>query len=153
VAAREAGREAPTGRTWVGPEPAAGATREAELLATLKPWSVEALRQLARSGATFVTAERWGRAMDVMCGHVGTFVSSAQLAAEAGMPISHWRDAPRKLPQHLAKHYPPDLDWPLKGVGGRDLKQDDQVYWGITAEQAQRWLQVRAEAGSSAVAR
>ena len=88
--------------------------------------------------------------MDVMCNHVGEFISSAQLAAEAGMPINHWRDAPRKLPSHLAKHYEPNLEWPLKAVGGRDLKKDDQVYWGITAQQAQRWVQVRAEAGISA---
>lgn len=127
----------------------AGATKEAELLATLRTWSIHALRQLADSSASFATAERWGKAMDVMCNHVGEFISSAQLAAEAGMPINHWRDAPRKLPSHLAKHYDQNIEWPLKAVGGRDLKKDDQVYWGITAEQAQRWLQVRAQAGIS----
>jgi hypothetical protein len=125
---------------------AAVATKEAELIATLKTWSTQALRQLAESGTTFATADRWAKAMDVMCNHVGEFISSAQLAAEAGMPINHWRDAPRKLPSHLAKHYEHDIEWPLKAVGGRDLKKDDQVYWGISAEQAQRWLQVRAQA-------
>ena|ERR1035437_10900 len=74
------------------------------------------------------TADLWGKAMYVMCNHVGEFISSAQLAAEAGMPINHWRDAPRKLPSHLAKHYEHNIEWPLKAVGGRDLKKDDQVY-------------------------
>lgn len=154
VAAREGGREDSAIIASVSSElvaASAGATRETELLATLKTWSMEALHQLAQSDATFVTADRWGKAMDVMCKHVGEFISSAQLAAEAGMPINHWRDAPRKLPSHLAKHYEPDLEWPLKAVGGRELKKDDQVYWGITAEQAQRWVQVRAEAGISAI--
>jgi hypothetical protein len=154
VAAREADRDSSVVITSVSSEPvatSAGVPKEAELLATLKTWSLEALRQLAESGAAFATADRWGKAMDVMCNHVGTFVSSAQLAAEAGMPINHWRDAPRKLPGHLIKHYEPNLEWPLKAVGGRDLKKDDQVYWGITAEQAQRWVQVRAVAGISVV--
>lgn len=153
VAAREVGRDDSAVIAAIGPEAATSSTdvtKEAQLLATLSTWSIEALRQLAESGASFATADRWGRAMDVMCHHVGEFISSAQLAAEAGMPINHWRDAPRKLPGHLAKHYEPNLDWPLKAVGGRDLKKDDQVYWGITAEQAQRWLQVRAEAAISA---
>ena len=155
VALREVGREdSVVPSVTSGPVAAsASATREAELLATLRTWSFDALRQLAESSATFATAERWGKAMDVMCNHVGEFISSAQLAAEAGMPINHWRDAPRKLPSHLAKHYEHDIEWPLKAVGGRDLKKDDQVYWGITAEQAQRWLQVRAQAATSEIRR
>lgn len=149
VASREVGREDSVVIPFVSSDPVAataGATKEAELLATLKTWSMDALRQLAESSSDFATADRWGKAMDVMCNHVGEFVSSAQLAGEAGMPINHWRDAPRKLPSHLAKHYEPNIEWPLKAVGGRELKKDDQVYWGITAEQAQRWLQVRAQA-------
>jgi len=151
VASREVGRENP-GLPSVTSGRIAGSadtTREAEFLATLKAWSLEDLRQLADSGPKFATADRWGKAMDVMCDHVGTFVSSAELAAEAGMPINHWRDAPRKLPNHLARNYRPNIEWPLKAVGGRELKKDDQVYWGITTEQAQRWRQVRAGAGRS----
>lgn len=154
VASREVGREdsAVIPSVTSGPvATTAGATKEAELLATLKTWSMEALRQLAESSATFATADRWGKAMDVMCNHVGEFISSDQLAAEAGMPINHWRDAPRKLPSHLAKHYEPNIEWPLKAVGGRVFKKEDQVYWGITAEQAQRWLQVRAQAVKSGI--
>jgi hypothetical protein len=148
VASREVGREDSVVIPSVASgsvAPVAGSSKEDELLATLKPWSMQALHQLADSSATFVTAERWGKAMDVMCNHVGKFISSAQLAAEAGMPINHWRDAPRKLPSHLVRNYEPNIEWPLKAVGGRELKKDDQVYWGITAEQAQRWLRVRVE--------
>ncbi len=149
VASREVGREDSVVHPSVTSGKGAmtvGANKEAELLATLNTWSMEALRQLAESHATFATADRWGKAMDVMCNHVGEFISSGQLAAEAGMPITHWRDAPRKLPSHLAKHYAPNIGWPLKAVGGRELKRDDQVYWGISAEQAQRWSQVRGQA-------
>ena len=66
--------------------------------------------------------------MYVMCNHVGEFISSAQLAAEAGMPINHWRDAPRKLPSHLAKHYELQHRMAAEGRRGRDFKKDDQVY-------------------------
>jgi hypothetical protein len=148
VASREAGREepeAPPSVNTAAAATAATATKEAELLSTLKTWSMDSLRQLANSGEEFVTAERWGKAIDVACNHVGKFISSMQVAAEAGMPINEWRDAPRKLPAHLAAHYEPNIEWPLMAVRGRELKKDDQIYWGITAEQAQRWLQVRAE--------
>jgi hypothetical protein len=150
VALREISRETTGASPTVTLGTATGpATKESELLSTLKTWSTEALRRLAESGDAFATAERWGKAMDVMCKHVGEFISSAQLAEEAGMSINQWRDAPRKLPAHLEKHYEPGIEWPLKAVGGRELKKDDQVYWGITAEQAQRWLQVRSEATSA----
>ena len=148
VAEREVGREDPVVLPSVAlasVTSTVGGAKESELLATLETWSVEALRQLAESGGTFATADRWGRAMDVMCRHVGVFLSSAELAEEAEMSINQWRDAPRKLPSHLAKHYEQGIGWPLKGVGGRELKRDDQIYWGITSEQAQRWLQVRAQ--------
>jgi len=60
-----------------------------------------------------------------------------------------WRDAPRKLPQHLTAHFPKNIEWPLKPVGGRELGEDDQVYWGITVEQAKRWAQARADTNAS----
>jgi hypothetical protein len=93
-----------------------------------KPESLRPKPETGNRDGPDATADRWGKAMDVMCNHVGEFISSAQLAAEAGMPINHWRDAPRKLPSHLAKHYEHNIEWPLKAVGGRDLKKDDQVY-------------------------
>lgn len=146
VASREAGRNAESTGWPADSQPVdltASSTREGKLLATLKPWSVVSLRQLADSAETYATAMRWSKAMDVMLNHVGEFISSAQLAHEAGMTINQWRDAPRKLPSHLEKHYEPQLGWPLKAVGGRELRKDDQVYWGITKEQAARWSQVR----------
>jgi len=121
VAAREAKREDPAVIPCVSTAPVAApalATKESELLATLKTWNVEAFRQLAKSSDSFATAGRWGKALDVMCNHVGEFISSTHLAAEAGMPINHWRDTPRKLPSHLAKHYEQNIEWPLKAVGG-----------------------------------
>jgi hypothetical protein len=66
------------------------------------------------------------------------------------MGINEWRDAPRKLPQHLTAHFPANIEWPLKAVGGRELGKDDQVYWGISIEQTRRWKQVRAETDTDA---
>ena len=56
---------------------------------------MEAIRQLSESSDTFATADRWGKAMDVMCDRVGEFISSDQLAAEAGMPRHHGLGAAR----------------------------------------------------------
>jgi hypothetical protein len=33
--------------------------------------------------------------------------------------------------------------WPLVTISGRHLKVPDQLYVGITAEQAERWTSVR----------
>jgi hypothetical protein len=94
---------------------------------------------------------RWARAMDVASEHPEEFLSTVQIANASGMSINEWRDAPRKLPQHLTAHFPANIEWPLAAVGGRELGKDDQVYWGITAEQAQRWLQVRAQASDNGI--
>ena len=62
VASREAYREDSAvipSVSWWPVAAAAGATKEAELLATPKTWSMEALRQLAESSVMFATAERW----------------------------------------------------------------------------------------------
>ena len=104
---------------------------------------MEAIRQLSESSDTFATARR--NELAYLIAH-DVHRLCPRLAAEAAMPINHWRDAPRKLPSHLAKHSEPNLEWPLKAVGGRELKKDDQVYWGMTAEQAQRRLQERPQA-------
>lgn len=108
--------------------------------AHLVTWSVEQLKQLAES--SFTTAQRWTQAIDVVAEHEGRLLSSEQVAALADMPIAAWRDAPRKIARHLQAHYKVP-GWPLYGVGGRKLGLDDQVYWGISGEQAARWRQVR----------
>ena len=152
VAAREAKRPdaaGPTPEARVAlPETSRTATKTEELLAQLKPWSLDALRQIILTTPTYKTMARWARAMDVASGHPEEFLSTAQIASESGMSINEWRDAPRKLPQHLTAHFPPSIEWPLKPTGGRELGKDDQVYWGISIEQARRWTQVRAETGA-----
>lgn len=121
----------------------------ADGLAGSQLWPIETLAKFADSAKLYLTVERWCVALDVMCNHVGENVSSERLAAEAGMPITQWRDAPRKLTGHLAKHYDAGLGFPLIGRSGRDLKMDDQVYWSIAPEQARRWMQVRARSESA----
>jgi hypothetical protein len=109
--------------------------------AKLLPWELADLERLANSSV--LTAQRWALAMDVCTAHEGEFLSTEQVCAESGMSINEWRDAPRKLPRHLASHYPAGLGWPLRGVWGRQLGRENQVYWAITPEQAKRWRQVR----------
>lgn len=151
IASREAQRQSvPSGGTAstrraaaedkIGLIPSAEHNPEAHLIA----WPVEQLQQLADS--TYLTGQRWAQAMDVVVAYPGRLLSSEQVAALTKMPIAAWRDAPRKLPQHLKAHYSVP-GWPLYAVGGRSLGMDDQVYWGSSAEQAERWRQVRG--GSS----
>ena len=121
------------------------ATKAEELLAQLKPWSLDDLRQIVLTAPTYKTMARWSLAMDAASDHPEEFLSTVQIASLSGMTINEWRDAPRKLPQHLAAHFPANIEWPLMAVGGRALGKDDQVYWGITIEQAKRWIRVRAE--------
>lgn len=109
----------------------------------LVPWPVEQFKALIKS--SFTTAQRWVKAMDVATEHEGRLLSSDQIAAMTGMPIEAWRDAPRKITRHLDAHYSVP-GWPLYAVGGRKLGREDQVYWGISAEQAARWRQARQDA-------
>jgi hypothetical protein len=153
VAAREAKRpdEATrTAETRVAlAETPRAATKAEQLLARLKPWSLDELRQIIDTTPTYKTMARWARAMDVASDHPEEFLPTTQIASESGMSINEWRDAPRKLPQHLTAHFPANIDWPLEAVGGRELGKDDQVYWAITIDQAKRWLQVRAETNAN----
>jgi hypothetical protein len=149
VAAREARRPEESARTpgtrVALAETSRAATKAEELLARLKPWSLDELRQIIATAPTYKTMARWALAMNVACDHPEELLPTTQIASESGMTLNEWRDAPRKLPQHLAAHFPANIEWPLAAVGGRELGKDDQVYWGITIDQAQRWLQVRAE--------
>jgi hypothetical protein len=124
-------------------------TKAAELLETLKPWSVDDLRQIIDTAADYKTMDRWARAIDVATARPEQFISTAEIAAESGMTVNEWRDAPRKLPQHLTAHFPPNIGWPLLGVGGRHLGRDDQAYWAISIEQAKRWTQARHNTDAS----
>lgn len=147
VAAREAQRpeepaESPHVTTGMTQR---GAKGEQEL-ALLRTWSLEDLRRIDETAHAFKTMDRWARALDAVSERPGPdgWMSTAEVADATGMSINEWRDAPRKLPQHLKAHFPEGIEWPLKALSGRWLGKDDQVYWGITVEQARRWKQVRA---------
>jgi hypothetical protein len=148
VAAREAGRtdgDPPSLRTSTSQIAGVGAGAVIQQAwSRFRSWPVESLRQLADSRRTYRTAERWCLAIEVACDHTNALISSAQMAEEAGMSINEWRDAPRKLPQHLKAHYPEGLGLPLLDIAGRDIGKDDQIYWGISSEQRDRWRQACA---------
>lgn len=156
VAVREARRPVERAEgahaTWtVSDEPTMAApTKAEELLASLKPWSLADLRRIHDTADKYKTMARWAKAMDVVCQRPGPdgFLSTSEVAERSGMTINEWRDAPRKLPQHLKAHFPANIGWPLQAVSGRSLGRDDQVYWGITAEQANRWVLARAASAS-----
>lgn len=150
--ARERGDDAPASPVDIRLTPAGGVPRQAspddvssKALAELTPWSIDDLRRLAR-GET-LTTQRWTKALDVCSQRVGEFISTEEIAANSEMRVEEWRDAPRKIQRHLDRHYPDVEGWPLAAVSGRSLGHSyDQVYWAITAEQAQRWKEAREEA-------
>ncbi|MGV9195102.1 hypothetical protein ACQ143_12225 [Microbacterium sp. MC2] len=121
-------------------------------------WPDEALRRLAE--ASTVTTKRFTQVMD-LCVVVREetpdfpLISTTDVAQRTGMSVDEWRSACRKIGAHLDKHYP-DVPrwangsksdgrpvWPLVGVSGRNLGMYDQLYVGITAEQARRWRGIR----------
>lgn len=118
-----------------------------------KVWPLSALGRLAE-GST-LTTQRWAKVMDLCAGAPeGAIFSTQEVSARTGIAVNEWRDACRKIGAHLRKHYPdvPIWDhepyagepvWPLVTISGRNLKVQDQLYVGITPEQANRWRQVR----------
>ena len=117
-----------------------------------KAWPASALTRLAE-GST-LTTQRWARVMDLCAQNPGVMFSTEDVSAKTGIPVNDWRDACRKIGAHLKKHYPevPQWErephagapmWPLVTISGRHLKVPDQLYVGITAEQAERWTSVR----------
>lgn len=118
-------------------------------LAKLQSWSVEDLRVIIEMADRFKTMDCWMRAMDVVSQHPGpgSFRSTSDVAEAAGMEVTKWRDAQRKInTDAVKKHFANDVGAPLRGEWGPDLGIDDkQFYWGITEEQADRWRQARGE--------
>lgn len=117
-----------------------------------KTWPASALARLA-AGSTFTT-QRWTKVVDLCAAHPGETFSTEEVSAKTGISINEWRDACRKIGAHLKKHYPEvplwdrdpyagDPMWPLVTIAGRHLKVRDQLYVGITEEQATRWKEVR----------
>lgn len=117
-----------------------------------KAWPASALTRLAE-GSTLAT-QRWARVLDLCAQNPGVMFSTEDVSAKTGIPVHKWRSACRKIGAHLKKHYPevPQWErephagapmWPLVTISGRHLKVPDQLYVGITVEQAERWTSVR----------
>ena len=121
-------------------------------------WPQQALRRLA-DGST-ATTERFSRVMD-LCVTIREespdlpVISTTAIAERTGMTVEEWRAACRKIGAHLEKHYP-DVPrwtegasaegrpmWPLVTISGRNLGVYDQLYVGVTSEQARRWQRIR----------
>lgn len=115
-------------------------------------WPKPALVRLAEG--TSLTAQRWTIAMDFCAAHPGERFSTDEIVANTDLTLNEWRDACRKITAHLRANYP-DIPacargqydgagvWPLVTVAGRDLKTDNQLFVGMTPEQASLWLEVR----------
>lgn len=109
-------------------------------------WPESALRRLAEGFTT--TTQRWAKAMDVCAEVPGEWLTTTEVAERAGMNTKDWRDAPRKMTQHLRHHYPevPHVNnkeaWPMSA---KSFPGAGQVSWSITPEMARRWKKVRSE--------
>lgn len=141
----------PSAEVLRGNELAADMVKRAEF-GGHKAWPVAALARLA-AGSTFTT-KRWTKVIDLCAAHPGEVFSTEEVSEKTGLSINEWRDACRKITAHLKKHYPdvplwdraPDVGgpmWPLVTIAGKNLKVRDQLYVGITEEQAKRWKEVR----------
>lgn len=117
-----------------------------------KVWPVSALERLAKEST--VITQRFARAMDLCAKTPSKVFSTEEMSARLGISVNEWRAACRKIGVHLEIHYPevPLVEhgrwagkpmWPLMAISGRDLKKRDQLYVGISAEQAERWMSVR----------
>jgi len=108
-------------------------------------WPRESLERFARS--EYETVERWKLVMDHCAVEPNTFFSTSQVVEATTLELNQWRDAPRKLPNHLKKHYPevvPLDSWPLVAVGGREkLGLTHEVYWAMTGDVAEMWRDIR----------
>lgn len=116
-------------------------------------WPMEALTRLAK--ASTITTLRFSEVMDLCAVEPGSLHSTEEIAETLDMSVAQWRAACRKMRPHLEKHYPEvprhesgshagEPYWPLVDIAGRSLKVRDQLYVGITDEQARRWKRVRA---------
>lgn len=118
----------------------------AGLLAVYPSWSEDALRRLA--AGTALTAQRWARALDVVAASDDqTWFTTSEIAEKSGMAINEWRDAPRKLPQHLKANYPDaprhadgSIGWPLLAKSITSA----EVSWAMTPETKAIWRRIRS---------
>lgn len=114
-------------------------------LASYPAWPEDLLRRLA--AGTALTAQRWTRALDVVAASDDqTWFTTSEIAAKSGMALNEWRDAPRKLPQHLKANYPdaPRTDrghaaWPLLAKSITKA----EISWAMTPEAKATWRRIR----------
>lgn len=117
-------------------------------------WDEVPLARIAE-GRT-LTTQRWTTVMDLLAKNPGpgNELSTTRIVELTDLTLNEWRDACRKIRPHLEKNYPdaPVWDygrhaggvmWPVVGISGKELKQYDELYVGITEEQARNWLAVR----------
>ena len=89
--------------------------------------------------------------MDLCSKNPEKLFSTEDIEANRELTIEEWRTAWRRIPPHLKKHYPDVPVWsrgkhegepelPLVTMAGRRLKVKDQLYVGMTHEQAARWI-------------
>lgn len=117
----------------------------ATLLAAYPSWTEDALRRL--SAGTALTAQRWTRALDVVAASdEQTWFTTSEIAEKSGMAINEWRDAPRKLPQHLKANYPDaprhadgSIAWPLLAKSITSA----EVSWAMTPGTKVLWRRIR----------
>lgn len=141
----------PSTELIIGGELSVDAVRRAAFDAH-QAWPATALARLAEGNT--LTTHRWVQVLDLCSRHPDVLYSTADVVAQTDLSVNEWRDACRKITAHLKKHYAdaplweqePHVGqpvWPLVAVGGRELKVRDQLYVGITEEQAKRWREVR----------
>lgn len=133
---------------------AAIAAVRAAAYAQHRPWPESALARLAEGAS--LTTQRWAKVMDLLAENpgLGNELSTSNIVAKTDLSLNEWRDACRKMRPHLEKNYPDvpiwhygiyegEPMWPLVAISGKSLKVYDELYVGITAEQAKRWRSIR----------
>ncbi|AXH37532.1 hypothetical protein DVJ78_18320 (plasmid) [Humibacter sp. BT305] len=117
------------------------------------PWPVAALERLAN--AESITEQRWAIVLDYCASRPNELFSTEQIAEATGMSVEDWRSACRNLKKYLKRDYAGyapawghgdwegQTMWPAATASGRQLRDKNQLFVGLSAEQASRWLQVR----------
>ena len=107
-----------------------------------KDWTLEELARVAK-GRTFTT-EVLTQILDVLVEDPGTWMTSAELAAQIGREPESIRRIWTHVSRHINKRYP-GLPWPLRARWGPnfDHPRDAVVYYCMTDEEATLWREVR----------
>lgn len=120
-------------------------------------WPIDALSRLAENSTK--TAQRWSTVLDLCAKNPGKFYSTQEIAEMTTLSVNEWRDACRKISAHIIANYPDAPTWtngpvegkpvwPASAVSGRELQTKDQLYVGLTDEQARLWLKASGSTAS-----